>query len=65
MQLYGLEYFYLILIIYKQLFGPFNCVKIELLLDSNTWNHLTAYRHMISGSFKDNVTSKLIHIIYI
>ena len=35
----------------------FNCVPIELLvLNSNTWNHLTVCKQLNSGSFKNTVT---------
>ena len=38
---------------------PFNCVKIKLLvLDNNTWKHLTVCKHMGSDLFKD-ITYKL------
>ena len=39
---------------------PFDCVQIQLLVfDSNTWNHLTLCKQMMSALFKNNVTYKL------
>ena len=35
-------------------------MELELfVLDYNTWNHLTVYKQISSGSFKSNVTYKL------
>ena len=42
---------------------PFNYVQIELLvLDRNTWNHLTEFKQMSSGLFKNNVTLQIIQL---
>ena len=30
----------------------------SVVLDNNTWNHLTVCKQMSSGSFKNNVTNK-------
>ena len=50
----------------KQPNNPFNCVQIKLLvLDRNTWNHLTVCERMTSASFKNVIYKSYIFDMYI